>query len=219
MNLRGLDICHVWPNIPTALTLNTGTTTVTIASGNWTATELATYLTSQLVGPESLTFTYDDSFLGFTISGGTGLNIISGSTAQSVLGFVPGTTYANQTKSVQPINLMGPGSILVKSNLSLHTLPISGLLSVVPITGNYGSLITYRDPDGGQPILVTQSDLHNLEIQLTDENGTLLNGYDSIPWRMILSIELLHAPGYVNPSEQHGVGLPPLSVPIRGFPT
>ena len=166
-----------------------------------------------------MTFTYDDNILGFQITGGTGLDIVAGSTAQSVLGFASGTTYSNQTQSVQPINLMGPGSILVHTNLSLHTLPISGLLSVVPITGNYGSLLTYRDPDGGQPILVTQSDLHNMEIKLTDENDNVLEGYEDIPWRMIISIELLHAPGYVNPSEQHGVGLPALSVPIRGIPT
>jgi hypothetical protein len=194
-------------------------TTVTIARGNWSATELATYLTSQLLIPEGLTFTYDDNILGFQITGGGGLNIAAGSTANTALGFAADTVYTAQSKSVQPLNLLGPGSILIHTNLSLHTLPISGLLSVVPVTGNYGSLISYRDPDGGQPILVTQSDLHNMEIRLTDENDRLLDGYADIPWRIILSIELLHAPGFVNPSEQHGVGLPAMNVPIRGIPT
>jgi hypothetical protein len=173
---------------------------------------LATYLTTELAG-EGITVTYNDSILGFNFTGGGGLDIVAGSTANTLLGFAADTVYANQTQSVQPINLLGPGSILVHTNFSLHTLPISGVLAMVPITGNYGSLITYRDVDGAQPILVTQSDIADLHIKLTDENNNLLEGYADIPWRMVISLEILHAPGFVNPGEQHGVGLVPRTIP------
>ena len=208
INLRGLDILHVWPNVKTALTLVTSGGTATIARGNWTATDLATYL-SGLVG--ITTCTYDPKTLGFTFS--PAINILAGTTAQGILGFPSGYTGTGITASTVPINLLGPSQINVNSNLSLYTLPISGCLASLPITGSYGSLLSFRDLDGQQPMLVTHSELQNLHITLADENNTTLEGYEDIPWRLILSIELIHDQGYVNPGEQHGVGLVPMTIP------
>lgn len=210
INLRGLDILHVWPNVKTELIWETTNGTITIPRGNYSATELATIIQAQLA--EGETITYTPSILGFTFSGG--VDMLTGTTAQSILGFTSGyISNVALTTSTIPINLLGPSHINVNTNLSLYTLPISGCLASLPITGSYGSLISYRDLDGQQPILVTHSELQNLHITLADENNVTLEGYEDIPWRIILSLEILHDQAYVNPGEQHGVGLVPMSIP------
>ena len=184
-------------------------TDVTIARGNWTATSLATYLTTSLVG-EGITVTYDSKTLGFTFTGGSGLNIVSGTTAQLILGFPSGFTGTNQTASTIPINLMGPSRIHVNTNLSMYTLPLSGRLATVPISTTYGGYMSYRDLDGAQPIMITSSDIHNLQITLADEHNVTLEGYEDIPWGCILSVEVIRDQGYVNPGHLHGVGTMPI---------
>lgn len=149
--------------------------------------------------------------LGFTFS--PAINILAGTTAQAILGFPSGYTGTGISASTIPINLLGPSHINVNTNLSLYTLPISGCLASLPITGSYGSLISYRDLDGQQPMLVTHSELQNFHITLADENNTTLEGYEDIPWRIILSLEVLHDQAFVNPGEQHGVGLVPMTIP------
>lgn len=206
INLRGLDICHVWPNVKKALTLVTPLNTVTIARGNWTATQLATYLTTALV-TEAITVTYDPKILGFTFSPGMDINALT--TAQLILGFPSGFLGSVLTSSI-PINLMGPSRIHVNTDLSMLTVPLSGRLASIPISTNYGGFMSYRDLDGQQPMMVTGSGLNSLTITLADENNETLEGYEDISWGIILSLEVIRDQGYVNPALGHGVGIVPM---------
>jgi hypothetical protein len=179
--------------------------TVTFARGNWTATQIAAQVTAGLIA-DGITCTYDPKTLGFTFSPGIGIE--AGTTAQSILGFASGTigTYPTVTKSTQPINLMGPSRIHVNTNLSMFTVPLSGRLATIPISTNYGGFMSFRDLDGAQPMMVTSSDLHSITVTLADENNVTLEGYEDIPWGMILSVEVIRDQGYVNPSLSHGIG-------------
>lgn len=210
-NLRGLDIVHVWPNVKTALLLATGVTNITIPRGNYTATSLATFIQDALTagGEGTVTVTYDSSKLGFTF-GGAGLNIISTSTAQTLIGFPTGFTGTNQTSSTIPLNLMGPSRIHVNTNLSMYTVPLSGRLATIPISTNYGGFMSFRDLDGQQPMMITHNDLHSMTITLADENNVTLEGYEDIPWGIILSLEVIRDQGFVNPGLGHGVGSVPM---------
>jgi hypothetical protein len=188
--------------VRTPLTLVTPGKTVTIARGNWTATSLATYLDTEL-DSEGIAVTYDPTFLGFTFS--PGMDIDAGTTAQNILGFPTGFTGSVITSEI-PINLMGPSRIHVNTSLSMYTVPLSGRLATIPISTTYGGYMSYRDLDGQQPMMVTSSDFHSLVITLTDENNVTLEGYEDIPWGVVLSVEVIRDQGYVNPGLGHGVG-------------
>lgn len=185
--------------------------TINIPAGNYTASSLATYLNSATA---DFVTAYNSATLGFTFT--PGIYLKAGSTGALVIGFPstyltsPGTTFT--TSSPQPISLMGPNQIHVNTNLPLYTVPVSGRLCNVPVTSDYGSLISYRDLNEQVQNIVNNSNLQNLEITLTDENNVTLEGYEDIPWRMILSIEVIHDQGFVNPGEGHGVGLVPRTI-------
>ena len=182
---------------------------MTFARGNWTATQIAAQVTAGLVA-DGVTCTYEPKILGFTFAPGIGIE--PGTTAQSILGFASGynATYATVTASLQPINLMGPSRIHVNTNLSMYTVPLSGRLATIPISTNYGGFMSFRDLDGQQPMMITHNDLHSMTITLADENNVTLEGYEDIPWGIILSIEVIRDQGFVNPALGHGMGIVPM---------
>jgi len=85
--------------------------------------------------------------------------------------------------------LAGVTRIHVETNLPLYTLPQSGRLASVPVTVSYGDFLAFTDYDGNHATLCTTHDINNIEIRLTDQDGTDLSGYDELPWGVTIELE------------------------------
>lgn len=194
--VRSLQILHLFPNVKEAVTLNTGTKTVTIPAGNFQPGQIARYLNDQLY-PEVETVCYDAYSLSFRFC--PGLNIVAnGTTAAELLGFKPGVSYTQVTESVLPVQLSGPRRIIVNTNLQLYNIPISGRLAVFPVTGSYGEVLHYDNFSATYNHLCMDQHFQNIRITLTDEKGEQLAGVDEQPWDILISFEPIDNPGFQN---------------------
>jgi hypothetical protein len=192
--VRDLQIMHLFPNVPETVYLNTGTKLIAIPAGNYNPCAVARYLSEQLY-PEVCSVCYDQGANIFRFC--PGINIVaSGTTAQEILGFVPGVDYTAATESVLPVQLYGPTRIIVESNLQIYNLPISGRLAVFPIDKSYGQLLHYENMGSTHNHLCMNTNLQHLHIRLLDEKGRLLAGNDAIPWDILISFEIIDDEGF-----------------------
>jgi hypothetical protein len=169
---------------------------VTIPSGNWEPAMIARYLNDQLY-PDVQMVCYDDKAMIFRFC--PSIDVINnGTTAHSILGFVPGQDYIGATTSVLPVQLFGPRRIVVDSNLQLYNIPISGRLAVIPITQHYGQIINYDNFASTYNHLCMDQHFQNIRIRLTDETGELLQAYEESPWDILISFEPIDNPGFQN---------------------
>ena len=191
--VRSLQIMHLFPNVRETVTLNTGSKTVTIPAGNYSAPQIARYLNDQLY-PAVETVCWDPQMAVFRFC--PGINIESTSTAAPLLGFKLGETYTGVTESVLPANVYGPQRIIVDTNLQLFNIPISGRLAVIPIQESYGQTIHYNNFSSTYNHLCMDAHFQSLRIRLTDEFGNLLSGYEEVPWDILISFEPIENPGF-----------------------
>lgn len=191
--VRSLQIMHLFPNVKKTVILNTGSQTVTIPAGNYEPSQIARYLNDQLY-PTVETVCWDPKMAVFRFC--PGITIQAGSTAAPLLGFKSGQTYTNVTESVLPANVYGPQRIIVDTNLQLFNIPINGRLAVIPVQESYGQMIHYNNFASTYSHLCMDSQFHTLRIRLTDEVGDTLEGYDEVPWDILLSFEPIDNPGF-----------------------
>lgn len=192
--VRSLSILHLFPNVRETVTLNTGTKTVSIASGNYLPGQIARYLNEQLY-PEVSTVCYDQQMNIFRFS--PGINIMNeGTTAQTILGFREGVDYVDVTESVLPVQLYGPSRIIVDTNLTLYNIPIGGRLAVLPITKTYGEMLHYDNFASTYNHLCMDSHFQHIHIILTDEKGRELQYHEEFPWDIVISFEPIDNPGF-----------------------
>lgn len=182
--------------MPETVTLNTGTKTVTIPAGNYHPGQIARYLNDQLY-PEVENICYDPQMAIFRFSPGITI-LAEGTTAQTLLGFRLDNNYINAPESVLPVQLFGPTRIIVDTNLQLYNIPISGRLAVFPITKSYGEMLHYDNFASTHNHLCMDQHFQYIRIRLTDQNGDPLQGYDEIPWDILLSFEPIDNPGFQN---------------------
>lgn len=193
--VRSLQIRHLFPNVKKTVTLNTGSKTVTIPAGNYLPTQIARYLNDQLY-PDVQTVCWDPQMVVFRFC--PGINIEADSTAAPLLGFLSGVAYTGATESALPANVFGPQRIIVNTNLQLFNIPINGRLAVIPIQESYGEMIHYNNFASTYNHLCLDSHFQYIHVQLTDEDGDLLQAYDEVPWDILISFEPIDNPGYQN---------------------
>ena len=156
---------------------------ITVPAGNWNPCGLANYLNSVQqtthisFDPDTLTYFFEPDI---TILEGSDDAILA------ALGLAAAGTYSN---SIQTPNLCGPREIQVWTNLGVWNLPQGGLLAAIPITCDFGGLITYHNTIDKAPSIITDHQIRFLEIRLTDENGLDLVCDDAIPWSVQLVLE------------------------------
>lgn len=174
----------------TLTTLKLPSSDITIPAGNWTPCGLANYLNQEL-GVAQITFDPDTLTYFFTPE----LTVLPGSddAILAALGLAGAGTYS---KSVQILNLAGPREIQIWTNLGVWNLPQGGLLAAIPITCEYGALISYHNTHDNAPSIITDHQIRFLEIRLTDENGLDLVCDDAIPWSVQLVLEESESPAY-----------------------
>lgn len=187
-----MQIWHVWPSVRKAETMDFDLGNVhysiVIPEGNWDAESLANYINSEMGLPTFMT--YDSGRLGYIFD--PALEYVGGSTCLYLLG-IPETEEIGghqgpYSASLQPVNFGGPSTINLLTNHSLYNAPLSSLLCSIPVTQNYGELISYTD-QGNKPVLVCAHHLTHMDIVLVDELGRELVDYDEIPWLLEIEIQ------------------------------
>lgn len=194
--VRSLQILHLFPNVKTSVTLNTGSKTVTIPAGNYLPCQVARYLNDQLY-PDVQMVCYDEQMNIFRFCPGVDI-LDEGTTAHAILGFRPGQDYMGATESVLPVQMFGPTRIVVDTNLQLYNIPISGRLAVIPVTKKYGEILDYNNFASTHNHLCMDQHFQHIRIRLTDEKGELLQAYDEVPWDILISFEPIDNPGFQN---------------------
>ena len=158
---------HTTPSLRAPTTLKLPSSEIIVPSGNWTPCGLANFLNQQTrdfqacFDPDNLTFSFDPP-----------LQIEPDSSPEllNALGFPAGAT-GTYSNSIQTPILAGPREIQVWTNLGVWNLPHGGLLAAIPITADYGGLISYHNTNDDAPSIITDHQIRFFEIRLTDENG------------------------------------------------
>lgn len=196
---------------------------ITIPVGDYDGYSMADALASANSGDGNdpvVTWTYDPTTLKLKPS--STITVYNCADSWQVTGFDPDLSQAYNAatgydESQVPINLTGVTQIQLKTNLSVNNLPVSGKLTGIPMTVPYGSLLTYTDYDGAQPLLVMNRQIDTIRIQLIDENGNSLldywpDGYapgdyeyDKFlpPWEVVLTLEQVWEETYRKPNYHH----------------
>ena len=171
-----------------------GAWNITIPVGNWDATTIATYITSQGVNCEYIPATNKFSFTNQTNTAG---DMGYSGAANSLFGLLStittGITYANPLISDTAIDLSGTRSLFIKSNLVVANLDSyhkgrSGILAKIPIDCNQGELLMYSNQIGFKTAIQTK-DINMLEISIVDETHTEVD-FNGLDWSMTLQFDV-----------------------------
>lgn len=177
----------------------TGSDTITLTDGNYTGSQLATELATQLNVVLSPTYTvvFDDKTGKFTYSTGDSseFSLITDTKNNRYLGFTKSSTNASSSGSLTSANvvdLAGTKFVEIRSNLHLHSENTSNdnhdiLTRVYPNSDAFSSI--FYDSSSFSNIYYDGHFLNKLDLSLFDDNGDalLLNGLE---WSMTLKTTL-----------------------------
>jgi hypothetical protein len=227
-----LNLFNVFPTVPKALTFKYYKASVapgnpliniTIPVGDYDGYALANVLDAANANPPIVSgavgyvsWVYDPYTLKLKPLDSTGnptdVVIYDAKDSWQVTGFDPslgGTgTFSSSSPQLSasqvPINLTGVTQVQLNTTLAVANVPRSKKLCTVPMTVPYGSLLSYTDYQGGQPVTVMNDQIQNIDIELCDEHGIPLHStyfpanvdpgsyeYTNFlpPWEVVLSIE------------------------------
>lgn len=186
----------------------------TLTPKNYNAPQIITAISAAINHP-NVTITVDrqtnkfrfEHNQPFTLGG-------SNSTLNRLLGFVNGTTYNSYTDPDQPskeiiispncANLAGPSRIHVYSNFQTENFDSDGgnsnILTTIPVNAVPGAFIYYTETVDTDMVL-KNNNLGYVEIQLTDEFGTLLD-FNGVEVTLHLQIDEIHEVAVTKTLEQ-----------------
>lgn len=181
---------HTTPSMRTQTTLKLPSSDINVPAGNWNPCGLANYLNSV---QQATHVSFDTDTLTYFFE--PNITVLEGSddAILAALGLPVAGTYSY---SIQTPFLAGPREIQLWTNLGVWNLPQGGLLAAIPITCDYGGLVSYHNTHDNAPSIITDHQIRFLEIRLTDENGIDLVCDDSIPWSVQLVLEESKSPAY-----------------------
>ena len=100
------------------------------------------------------------------------------------------------------VNLITISSLFIRSNISgVNTYDSkskqqSSILSIIPVNSNPLSIITYQYYEGVPYILYDNDAIANLNFELTNESGDIINLGKRINWSFVLSIQIIKNPKF-----------------------
>jgi len=172
---------------------------ITIPVGNYNATSLNSTMTSLfLINGHTITISINKytGVLTFTTSFSFSFVYLN-STIFKILGlsFSNHSSASNSIICDYPLNLLGIKKVKVKStNLSIFSYDslskgLSNTLASIPVEASSFGLILYENKINNKFLLNADS-INEIDIQLCDENDTLIN-FNNCEWSMTLLIELV----------------------------
>lgn len=184
---------------------------VYIPPGNWSAHDLANFLTRELGLQNGPRVYFDKTRQMFVFV--PQICIDAASTCQQYIGVRPQFTGVI-TVSHFPVDLVTLKGIIVDSNLAVHNLPINGMLGYVPIPNNvcFGDRICYYDFPTRDYSLIMDEQISRIRISLLRQDGRPLNQltyapspldvghYFCVPpWTIVFKVITILNDGYVQP--------------------
>ncbi len=196
-------------------------TAIQISSGNYNILELITEIQTQLnantsFSSDNYTLTYDQINNKVTISSlatenttllfNSGVNVSKSISKQ--LGYTNDNdiTINNLTSSTSDsfVDLIRIHSLFIRSNLSSNktldseSLTNTDILVNIPITSNPLEIINYQYYEGMSYNLIEEDKITEISIQLTDQNGNIIDLGKKIDFELLLNIQTIKNPLYVN---------------------
>lgn len=202
---------------------------IQIPSGNYNILELITEIENQLnsntsLGSNNYTLTYDQiknkvsifslSALNTELLFNSGINKLKSINKQ--IGYTNDNDIIinNLTSSVSDtfVDLIRIHSLFIRSNLSSNktldseSLTNTDILVNIPITSNPLEIINYQYYEGMSYSLIDNDNITEISIQLTDQNGNIINLGKKIDWELLLNIQTIKNPLFtkqpiINPSD------------------
>jgi len=198
-------------------------TPIQIPSGNYNILELISEIQNQLntnttLGSDNYTLTYNQiknkvsifslSELNTELLFNSGINILKSINKQ--IGYTNDNdiTINNLTSSVSDsfVDLIRIHSLFIRSNLSSNktldseSLTNTDILVNIPITSNPLEIINYQYYEGMSYSLIDDDNITEITIQLTDQNGNIINLGNKIDWELLLNIQTIKNPLFIKQS-------------------
>jgi hypothetical protein len=175
-------------------TINAETYTLYIDPGNYSISQLTTYLNANLI--TGLTCTYDSIRNKMTFSASTGFTFDISSTALRMMGITTYVSVSNKITSTNCVNLQTIQYINVRTNFktgnfTCDQLYLQTLLCSIPVSNHIpNSNIIYQHQGNVFTIDLYTNTLDNFTIALFDQDDNYidLNGCD---WSMVIQIDIV----------------------------
>ena len=157
--------------------------TSTLTENNYSGMEMATELQTQLNADTGIarvyTVTYDSQSKKLNINTGILPNTIEfvdgNNNAYAELGFNSSAGSANQYTGAYPVYLSGTQYIDIQADITTNNYSSNGktnILERIPLTANFGSIITYQNASDDY-IDLNEDSINTLEIRVLDDKGNL----------------------------------------------
>lgn len=168
--------------------------TATLTEGNYTGSEIATELQTQLnsAGANTYTVSYNSTTGKLTISDDAGLpSTINLTDIDDIFGFVTPTGFLATHTGTNPINLSGVEYVdILLPNLLTGNMTTSanrnGIMKRIPLDVGWGGLVSYRSQQGDDSVIVNKEALDNVRVEVRNPDNTI---YD-LPSNANISIVL-----------------------------
>ena len=152
-----------------------GSLSITIEPGQYSATEMASYLTAQ-----GLPTSYKAKTNKFTFTPSSAGYFSTATTSHKILGVSTGSSSQSVIVGTKQVNLSGITNIFVKlMNLSIENIDSegkqSGLLAKIVVNQPFGTVLLYEDFHHSKNILADKQ-IERLEIKLVDADGHEIGG-------------------------------------------
>jgi len=150
----------------------------TLQSNNYTGTEFATQIQTQLdaAGANTYTVTYDSQSKKITITENAAntIQLVAGDNdVYDNIGFIVTSADANSITADNPVRLDGSLFIDIITNIGTQNYSSSGrtnVLARIPLSGNFGNVIFYHD-ESETYLDLAEDDIGYIETRLLDDKG------------------------------------------------
>lgn len=166
-------------------------------SGNTLASELQTQILLQL---SNFTVSYNSNNYTFVITATSSFTFKSTGSASSMLGFSTNiSSTSNVVISPNPVNIIGPTSIIIKSraitnvrqmSVRCHPIYLDNIYELL-LDGNIGDII-YDNPDESNEIFIASSggaSISNIDFRICDDEGRIIDLGVNGRWKIVLIFE------------------------------
>lgn len=218
--LKSFQIAHVFRNqpdttylvwVPDPVNFPNIVQVVAIPPGNWSAHDLANFLTRQLGLQQGPRVFFDKTRQMFVFV--PQIYIDGSSTCNQYIGVEPEFSGAI-TVSHYPVDLVTLKGIIVNTNLAVHNLPINGIAAYVPVPNNvcFGGRISYYDFPATDYALIMDEQISRIHIKLLRQDGRPLDQltyapsplsvgfYNCVPpWTIVFKVVTILNEGFVQP--------------------
>ena len=195
-------------------------TPIQIPSGNYNILELVSEIENQLnsntsFSSDNYTLSYDEIKNKVSITSASSQNteflFNSGANVSKSIAKQIGYTNDNDitinnsqnTTSDSFVDLIRIHSLFIRSNLSSNntldseSLTNTDILVNIPITSNPLEIINYQYYEGMSYNLIEEDKITEISIQLTDQNGNIIDLGKKIDWELLLNIQIIKNPLFI----------------------